>query len=73
MKQNHMEEKALLSANDMCTYMNIGISTAYKLLNTAGFPTVRIGTRIYANKQLLDNWLIQQTEGDKVDECINIR
>lgn len=72
MEKNQMEEKALLSANDICKYLSIGTSTAYKLLHTKGFPMVQIGRRKYANKVLLDKWLIKQTEGE-VDECINIR
>lgn len=59
MKSN---EKALLTANDICTYLSIGISTAYKLMNTDGFPTVKIKSRKYANKELLDKWLVEQTE-----------
>lgn len=61
--------KALLTANDLCIYLSIGISTAYKLLNTKGFPTVQICSRKYANKELLDKWLIEQAEkGDKICE-----
>lgn len=57
-----MNEKALLTANDICEYLSIGISTAYKLLNSKGFPTVQIGSRKYANKELLDKWLEKQAE-----------
>lgn len=57
-----MSDKALLTANDICKYLSIGISTAYKLLNTKGFPTVQIGSRKYANKELLDKWLVEQAE-----------
>lgn len=62
MKQNQMKEKALLTANDICAYLSVGISTAYKLLNTQGFPTVQINSRKYANKELLDKWLVEQAE-----------
>jgi predicted DNA-binding transcriptional regulator AlpA len=54
--------KALLNATELCTYLSIGISTAYKLLNTAGFPTVKIGIRKYANIELLDKWLLNEAE-----------
>lgn len=63
MNQNNIYEKALLSATDLCSYLNVGISTSYKLLITVGFPTVKIGTRKYANKELLDKWLMEQAEG----------
>ena len=55
------QNKALLSANELCSYLSIGISTAYQLLNTIGFPTVKINSRKYANKELLDKWLEEQT------------
>lgn len=58
-------EKALLTAEDICTYLSVGISTAYKLLNTEGFPTVQINRRKYASKELLDKWLIERAEGRK--------
>ena len=61
-KMNY-NEKALLTASDICSYLSIGISTAYKLLNTKGFPTVQINSRKYANKKLLDKWLLEQAEG----------
>lgn len=63
MKSTHepITAKALLTANDICIYLSIGTSTAYKLLNTEGFPTVKINRRKYANKALLDIWLKDQT------------
>nr|WP_308742140.1 helix-turn-helix domain-containing protein [uncultured Anaerocolumna sp.] len=61
-KNEKNTNKALLTANDMCNYLSIGISTAYKLLNTKGFPTVKINSRKYANKELLDKWLEEQTK-----------
>jgi excisionase family DNA binding protein len=60
-KQVPISTKALLTASELCVYLNVGVSTAYKLLNTKGFPTVKINRRKYANKELLDIWLKQQT------------
>jgi predicted DNA-binding transcriptional regulator AlpA len=71
MKNNldNEKQKALLNVTDLCSYMSIGVSTAYKLLNTKGFPTVKINSRKYANKELLDIWLRKQTErGNTVNE-----
>ncbi len=61
-KQTQTTEKALLTALDLCVYLSCSKSVAYKLLNTEGFPTVRIGTRKYANKAMLDQWLNEQAE-----------
>lgn len=58
-----MEDKALLNVKDMCTYMSIGENTARNLLNEPHNSfTVRIGGRIFAHKQRLDRWLLQQTD-----------
>ena len=66
---NAEEPKALLNVSELCSYLGIGTSTSYKLLNTKGFPTVKINSRKYANKVLLDKWLLEQAErGNEVDE-----
>ena len=36
-------ERELLDVNDLCVCLGIGKTTAYKLLNSEDFPTVRIG------------------------------
>lgn len=62
MKNNSNEKpRALLTATELCSYLSVGISTAYKLLNTNGFPTVKINSRKYANKELLDKWIEEHT------------
>ena len=68
-KAINYDGKALLTANDLCEYLNIGISTAYNLLNSKGFPTVKIKSRKYANKELLDKWLREQAEKTNDDKC----
>lgn len=66
---NTEKPKALLNASELCGYLGVGVTTAYKLLNTNGFPMVKINSRKYANKQLLDKWLAEQVErGNKVNE-----
>lgn len=56
-----MEEKALLSVKEMCTYMGVGENTARNLLNTPHNSfTVRNGGRIFAHKKKLDKWLLEQ-------------
>ena len=50
-------ERELLDVNDLCVCLGIGKTTAYKLLNSEDFSTVRIGRRIYANKSELNKWI----------------
>ena len=50
-------ERELLDVNDLCVCLGIGKTTAYKLLNSEDFPTVRIGRRIYANRSEINKWI----------------
>ncbi len=62
-------ERELLDVNDLCVCLGIGKTTAYKLLNSEDFPTVRIGRRIYANRSEINKWIkgIQKIKGDNTD------
>ncbi len=55
------ENKALLNVKELCSYLGIGQTKARELLgNPANGFTVRIGNRLYAHKQKLDLWLVNQ-------------
>ncbi len=59
-------EKALLSLTEFCEYLGIGTTKARYLMTKTNNPyTVRIGGRLYANKILLDKWLLSQS-GNKI-------
>ena len=52
-------EKALLTLEEFCQYLGIGKTKGRELLTkTNNTFTVRIGNRLYANKLLLDKWLM---------------
>lgn len=56
-----LEDKALLSVKEMCTYLSIGQTKCRELLaDPANGFTVRIGNRLYAHKKHLDKWLENQ-------------
>ena len=60
-QKNVLEDKALLSVKEMCTYLSIGQTKCRELLsNPANGFTVRIGNRLYAHKKHLDKWLENQ-------------
>lgn len=47
-----------MGVRETAQYMGIGISKAYKLCQQPDFPTIRVGTKILVDKQLLDNvWM----------------
>lgn len=59
-------DKQLLNVKDFCEYLGIGETQARKLMTKTDNPyTVRLGNRLYANKMLLDKWLISMS-GNKV-------
>ena len=60
-QKNVLEDKALLSVKEMCTYLSIGQTKCREFLsNPANGFTVRIGNRLYAHKKHLDKWLENQ-------------
>ena len=60
-QKNVLEDKALLSVKEMCSYLSIGQTKCRELLsNPANGFTVRIGNRLYAHKKHLDKWLENQ-------------
>lgn len=55
-------EPKLLSIKQMCKYMDIGQTTARKLLSEPNCPyRFRIGGKIFANKTVLDKWIDSRT------------
>lgn len=59
-------DKALLNLKEFCQYLGIGETKARELLTkTDNNFTIRIGNRLYANKILLDQWLLNNS-GNKM-------
>ena len=53
-----MIDNRYMGVRETAQYMGIGISKAYKLCQQPDFPTIRVGTKILVDKQLLDNvWM----------------
>ena len=50
-----------LSAEDVAKTLNISRANAYVLLNSKGFPVIRIGKRMLVMKDKLLEWIEQQT------------
>ena len=47
--------------NDIAAILGIGRATAYKLANSGGFKTIRIGNMIRISRKSFEDWL--KTEG----------
>lgn len=51
-------DKKLLNINEFCRYLGIGKTKAREIMTkTNNSFTVRVGNRLYANKNLLDDWI----------------
>ena len=59
--KKELDERALLNVKELCGYLGIGQTKARELLaNSANGFTIRIGNRLYAHKERLDDWLLNQ-------------
>ena len=58
-----MSEKALLDINEFCDYLGIGETKARELLKKPrnGY-SLKIGSKWYALKKRLDEWLLKQCD-----------
>lgn len=66
MAEKNLDDKKLLNINEFCVYLGIGKTKAREIMTKTNNPfTVRIGNRLYANKTLLDKWLLS-ISGNKI-------
>jgi len=52
-----MESRKTLTVKELARELSIGLNAAYNLVNTEGFPALRIGTKIVVPVELLDDWI----------------
>lgn len=55
-------EKILISPNEARQLLGIGRTEIYKLCKTKGFPSFKLGSKIYINKEKLQEWANRQCE-----------
>lgn len=55
-----IQYKKLLNITEVCLYLGIGENSVRNILNKPKNPyTVKLGNRLYANKEMLDKWCNQ--------------
>ena len=52
-----------LNAEMVAKVLGISISSTYELMHEAGFPTLRVGSRIVVPKEKFCQWVESQTGG----------
>ena len=60
---NYSDFPALLGINDLLKIFPLSRAGVYNLLNSEGFPVIRIGKRLIIPKQGLIEWLERNTGG----------
>ena len=50
-------EDRLLTAKDIARIFSTGKNRAYELMNSSGFPTLKVGNRLYVARKALDRWI----------------
>ena len=50
----------LLIYRDLMSIMGIGVKTAYELMHSECFPSIKINNRYYVKSSSLDQWLTDQ-------------
>ena len=59
-------DKALLNVKEVQAYLGLGDTKVRQILNNPQSTfTIRIGNRLYANKKLLDVWLVKMSGSGK--------
>lgn len=48
-----------MSVKEFSKVYNIGMNNAYKIVNTVGFPAIRIGRKILIIRDQVDNWFLE--------------
>lgn len=61
-------EKTTWSVKELAKEMGISLPKAYELVNSDGFPTIRIGTRILIPVDAFREWLIVTSNKEREDD-----
>jgi len=54
-------ESKLLKVKDIQEYFSCGKNRAYDIVNTEGFPKIKIGSRFYIPRQAFEKWVSDYT------------
>ena len=58
-------EIILYNAKELTKILRCGMSNAYALMNTSGFPSIKIGGKYFVEKVHLSKWL-EKNKGKKI-------
>lgn len=56
-----LTECRTLNVKELANYLGIGLNSAYQLVNSKGFPALKIGKRIVVPIEKLEQWVSVNT------------
>ena len=63
-----MEQKRLLTVNDISKELGLSKATIYSLMSKNDFPTIQIGSRKYVTTEDLNSWLYKKAHANETEE-----
>jgi len=67
------KRKTIMNVREVAEYLRISEAKVYRLANQGGIPVMRIGKAWRFRKDLLDQWIRQNTEASVKDFGENVR
>ena len=61
--KNYDELPLMLSVKELATVLGVSRTSAYELIKTKGFPSIKIGSRVVIPKEKLIEWIDKNTGG----------
>ncbi len=62
--KSYDELPLFLNAGQVAQVLGVAPSSAYELMHEAGFPTLRVGSRMVVPKEKFIWWVEERTKGD---------
>ena len=62
--KSYDELPLFLNAETVAQVLGVAPSSAYELMHEAGFPTLRVGSRMVVPKEKFIQWVEEHTKGD---------
>jgi excisionase family DNA binding protein len=66
-RTSEMEEKRLLSVDEVADYLKIPKSTLYKMCSEREIPCAKIGKHWRFDKKLIDEWFVGKMQNPELD------
>lgn len=61
--KNYDELPLMLSVKELATVLGVSRTSAYELIKTKGFPSIKIGSRVVIPKEKLIEWIDKNIGG----------